>query len=172
MREEGGKAKEKWVAEKNEKEKKDRGKIRYIGKHGRRRKTYNRSKNMKESNTRYEKRKIGLVEEGGKEERIERLWKWAEKAGKSNTMYRQTATPFLFHDPIALPRLEGKKESSVELSPNKWMIHKSSPIRPDATPRRWETSFQSISLPITPVSLQATNREIGRRKDHEEEINA
>jgi len=33
-----------------------------------------RSKNMRESNTRYKKRKIGFVEEGRKEERrIERL---------------------------------------------------------------------------------------------------
>lgn len=49
---------------KNEKKKRDRGKIRYVRKRDRRREAYKRSKNTKESNARYEKRKIGFREEG------------------------------------------------------------------------------------------------------------
>lgn len=52
---------------------------------------------------------------------------------------------YVFRDPFAVSaRLEGK--SSKELSPNKWMIHKSSPIRRDATPGSPMRNFVSVYI--------------------------
>lgn len=168
MREEESKAKEKWVTEKTRKER--RGKIRYAGKHGGRRKTYKRSirisKNTRESNTRYEKRKIRL-EEGEREEERRDVGKRAERAGKNRIpcTARLRHPSYVFHDPIAISPVPTRgKEKRVarnfRLTSGWFTNHPRFGLMPPLTDEKLHFSLHPCpEQPITAVSLRATNRE-------------